>query len=214
MLEFVLDFFYPPVCGFCNKINKNWICKNCNKKINSLIRANKIIYKNKYFEELIYLFDYNGIIRDKILDYKFNDKSYLYKTFSKIIIKNEKICGIIQKYDIIIPVPMNRKKLKLRGYNQVELIAKELVNSGVSIKLDTKSLIKQKNTIPQSTLSKIERKSNLIGAYKIDNNKNIIGKNILLFDDIFTTGSTVNECSRILKKNGAKKIGVLAIAKD
>ena len=138
----------------------------------------------------------------------------MYKTFSKIIIKNEKICGIIQKYDIIIPVPMNRKKLKLRGYNQVELIAKELVNSGVSIKLDTKSLIKQKNTIPQSTLSKIERKSNLIGAYKIDNNKNIIGKNILLFDDIFTTGSTVNECSRILKKNGAKKIGVLAIAKD
>lgn len=214
MLEFVLDFFYPPVCGFCNKINQNWICKNCNKKINNLIRANKIIYKNKYFEELIYLFDYNGIIRDKILDYKFNDKSYLYKTFSKIIIKNEKICGIIQKYDIIIPVPMNRKKLKLRGYNQVELITKELVNSGVSIKLDTKSLIKQKNTIPQSTLSKIERKSNLIGAYKIDNNKNIIGKNILLFDDIFTTGSTVNECSRILKKNGAKKIGVLAIAKD
>ena len=214
MLEFVLNFFYPPVCGFCNKLNQNWICKKCNKKINSLIRANKIIYKNKFFDELIYLFDYNGIIREKMLDYKFNDKSYLYKTFSKIIIKNEKICGIIQKYDIIIPVPMNRKKLKLRGYNQVELIANELINLGVKINIDTRSLIKQKNTIPQSTLSKIERTSNLIGAYKIDNNKNIIGKNILLFDDIFTTGSTVNECSRILKENGAKKIGVLAIAKD
>ena len=214
MLEFVLNFFYPPVCGFCNKLNQNWICKKCNKKINSLIRANKIIYKNKYFDELIYLFDYNGIIRDKMLDYKFNDKSYLYKTFSKIIIKNEKICGIIQKYDIIIPVPMNRKKLKLRGYNQVELIANELINLGVKINIDTRSLIKQKNTIPQSTLSKIERTSNLIGAYKTDNNKNIMGKNILLFDDIFTTGSTVNECSRILKENGARKIGVLAIAKD
>lgn len=214
MFEFILNFFYPPICGICGKINKNWICPKCNLIINKLLKSNIVLYKDKYFDKLIYLFDYDGIIRKMILDYKFNDKSYLYKTLSKILIQNKKICEIIKKYDIIIPVPMHKVKKKKRGYNQVELIANELKINKVNENVNTKILIKNLITKAQSTLNKIERQTNAIGAYNVINNNNIIGKNVLLLDDIYTTGSTVNECSKMLKRNGAKSISVLTIAKD
>ena len=84
----------------------------------------------------------------------------------------------------------------------------------MEIKLCDDVLIKSKNTIAQSKLNKNKRKQNIKGAFKILNSEKIQGKNILLFDDIYTTGSTVNECSKILTRAGAKRIGVLTIAKD
>lgn len=75
-------------------------------------------------------------------------------------------------------------------------------------------LIKNKNIKPQSSLNKIDRANNIKNAYEIKNIKKIQNKKILLFDDVFTTGNTTNECSRILKENGAIKVGVLTIAKD
>ena len=75
-------------------------------------------------------------------------------------------------------------------------------------------LQKQRNIKPQSSMNKLERKNNIKNAYTITNKLEIKNKKILLFDDVFTTGSTTNECSRMLKENGAKKIGVLTIAKD
>ena len=115
-----------------------------------------------------------------------------------------------KKYDIIIPVPMYKTKKDTRGYNQAEVLAKEL--GGVPMKNDV--LIKIIDTKKQSTLNKEERSQNLIGAYKIQNSEIIQNKNIILIDDIFTTGSTVNECSKILKQAGAYEICVLTIAKD
>ena len=162
MLEFVLDFFYPPTCGFCGKLNKNYICPKCNLNIKKLMKCSKIKYKDKFFDELIYLFKYDGIIREMILDYKFNDKPYLYKVLSKLIIKNKKICGIIEKYDIIIPVPMHKNKKKNRGYNQTELIAKELVINIKNIKLERDSLVKKSNTTAQSLLNRLQRQKKCI----------------------------------------------------
>lgn len=78
------------------------------------------------FDEHIYIFCYDGIIRKLILDYKFNDKAYIYNTFIYFILKNEKICTQIKKYDIIIPVPISNKRYKERGYNQSSLFAKKL----------------------------------------------------------------------------------------
>ena len=100
-----------------------------------------------------------------------------------------------------------------RGYNQTQLIAKEIAKN-IDIKLCDDVLVKSKNTIAQSKLNKNKRKQNIKNAFKVLNLEKIQGKNILLFDDIFTTGSTVNECSKILKKTGAKTVGVLKIAKD
>ena len=209
----LLKLIYPDVCAFCNKIQKESLCKKCEEKIKKYKKDIVIRSKNNYFEELISIFKYEGLIREKIIQYKFQDKSYIYNTFAKIILKNEKVCGLFKKYDIIIPVPIHRKRKLQRGYNQTQLIAKEIAKN-IDIKLCDDVLVKSKNTIAQSKLNKNKRKQNIKNAFKVLNLEKIQGKNILLFDDIFTTGSTVNECSKILKKAGAKTVGVLTIAKD
>lgn len=209
----LLKLIYPDVCAFCNKIQKESLCKKCEEKIKKYKKDIVIRSKNNYFEELISIFKYEGLIREKIIQYKFQDKSYIYNTFAKIILKNEKVCGLLKKYDIIIPVPIHRKRKLQRGYNQTQLIAKEIAKN-IDIELCDDALIKTKNTIAQSKLNKNKRKQNIKGAFRVLDLEKIQGKNILLFDDIFTTGSTVNECSKILKKVGAKTVGVLTIAKD
>ncbi|MFR2196198.1 MAG: ComF family protein [Clostridia bacterium] len=116
-------------------------------------------------------------------------------------------------YDIIIPVPISKKRNKERGYNQSFLIAREIAkNEKVKLKNNVISKVKNNNT--QSKLNKEERAENVKNVYKITNNKEIIDKNILLIDDIFTTGATLNECSKMLKQAGTKKVDVLTIAKD
>lgn len=206
------------MCGFCNKLNKEYLCEECKKKILVLEKNNIDVYE-KDFSKHLYIFEYNGIIREKIIDYKFNDKAYLYKTFQKIILNNKKVCDFINSYDIIIPVPIHNKRKKERGYNQSLLIVKGLPkyllsNSNKKIELGKNILTKAIDTKRQSSLSKNDRKKNVCGAYEINKNENIKGKNILIFDDIFTTGNTVEECAKVLKINGAKNIGVLTLAKD
>ena len=212
MLEYILELIYPTTCGFCGKICKDAICKKCELKLKeyeiNLIRKNK-----KYYQESIHLYRYDGIIRKKIIDYKFNNKSYLYKTFAKIILKNKKVCGFLKNYDIIIPVPIHKKRKLIRGYNQTELIAKEIVKN-THLKLEKNVLLKQKNITTQSVLTKVKREQNVKNAFIVKNKEKIQNKKILIFDDIYTTGSTVLECAKILKKAGIKEIGVLTIAKD
>lgn len=216
MLDYILDLIYPNVCGFCNTICKESLCNECEEKIQPKLLCNIDNYENdntKYFSKHLYLFKYDEI-RKKILDYKFNDKAYLYKTFSKIIIKNEKICGFLKKYDIIIPVPIHKKRMKIRGYNQSDLIVKEITKKIDDIRLENNVLLKIQNTKPQSTLNKLERNENAKNAYMVKNVDKVKNKSVLLFDDIFTTGNTVNECSRLLKLSGAKDIGIITLAKD
>ena len=214
MIDFILDLIYPNVCGFCGKINNESLCNECEEKINPKLVCNIDKYEDKFFSEHLYLFKYEENIRKSILEYKFNDKDYLYKTFSKIIIKNEKICGFLIKYYIIIPVPIHKKRFNVRGYNQSELIAKEIAKNIKSIKFENNILFKIQNTNPQSTLNKLDRSINAQNAYSIKNSERFKNKNILLLDDIYTTGSTVNECSRILKLNNSKDIGIITLAKD
>lgn len=101
----------------------------------------------------------------------------------------------------------------MRGYNQSLLIAKEITKQ-TKLELLNNCLIKNKNIIEQSKLTKEERKQNIKGVYKLENKKLVKNKNILLVDDIYTTGSTVNECSKILRQGNPNKIGVLVLAKD
>ena len=166
-----------------------------------------------YFDKHIYFFKYESNIRKLILNYKFNEKSYLYKTFTNFMIKNENFCRIVESYDIIIPVPISKKRNKQRGYNQSFLIAKEL-SKQLNIKIVNDCLYKNKNIIEQSKLGKEERKENIQGVYSILNSEKIKNKKIILVDDIFTTGSTANECCKMLKMADARKIAVLTIAKD
>lgn len=215
-LELVLDLFYPKVCGICESIAKEGLCNVCSKDISKLAVYRADEYKldsNKFFSSHMYVFNYTGLIREKIIEYKFNEKAYLCDFFVNCILKDEKISREIKSCDMIIPVPIHKKRKLQRGYNQSELIAKGLAKN-TGIKLVLKLLYKKSNTIEQSKLNKSERTKNVKNVYVIIKTEEIEGKKVLLFDDIYTTGATVNECSRILLQNGAKKVCVLTIAKD
>ena len=136
----------------------------------------------------------------------------MYKTFAKLILKNEKICRIIKSYDIIIPVPIHKKRKHERGDNQSELIAKEIAKNVKEINYQN-PLKKTKNNERQSELKKDERKQNVKNVYEIQKAQIIQDNRIILFDDIYTTGSTADECAKILKENNARDILVLTLAK-
>lgn len=207
----LIDIIYPPVCGICNKINKKHLCKRCEIELKPYYIYTIHKMKNKSFDYQIKILKYKNIVRDKIINYKFNENSYLFKTFAKIILNNEKIYSFLKKYDIMICVPMYIKKKLQRGYNQSELIARELATS-LTIDLEFNNLIKIKDTKKQSTLTKDMRIKNVRGAFQVKKADLIKGKKIILFDDIYTTGSTAEECSRVLKKAGAQEVVVITLA--
>ena len=77
----LLDLIYPPVCGICGKLSENYLCKKCQNKLYKEAVLGQEKYEDKFFDTHFYLFKYDGLIRDKLIDYKFNEKPYLYKTF-------------------------------------------------------------------------------------------------------------------------------------
>ena len=219
----ILDLVYPPVCGICGKFNQEFLCKRCRKMLEAEAKFNvdKVDNQKYFFENHLYIFKYEGIIRKLILNYKFNEKSYLYKTFVNFLLKNEKFFKILKSYDTIIPVPVSAKRMNERGYNQSELVADDIVNQIIETSIQKAEcecvkdcLVKNKNIIEQSKLNKEQRQKNIQGVYILKNKEKLINKKILLIDDIYTTGSTANECCKVLQKAKPKKIDVFTVAKD
>lgn len=208
-----LDYFFPPICGMRGEINENYICNNCYENIKKIKKCVINEYNNRNFSKHLYIFRYEGIIRNKIIEYKFEDKGYLYKMFAKIILSDKKTCNFIKKYDVIIPVPISKKRKKKRGYNQSELVANELAQK-LNQDIWTDIIIKKKDNKPQSELNKLERIKNVEDIYEINKPIEVKNKKVLLLDDIYTTGSTVNEIARKLKQNQTQEIGVITLAKD
>lgn len=231
--EKILEYIFLPTCGICGKLEKDYLCEKCGNELSRYMIIGKenidILHNvenkstkninNDEFSNLnnkvkkMHIFEYKETIRKLILQYKFNDKSYLYKTFSEIIVKNKKAFDFIKSYDIIIPVPIHKTRMRERGYNQSELIAKELAKKA-RIKFYEDVLIKVKNNKVQSTLCAEEREKNTKNVYKLINLQKIYNKKILIFDDIYTTGATVNSCIREIKKGKPSQIAVLTLAKD
>lgn len=233
MLELVLNFLFPQICIICGKLNKHYICASCEKRFEKYRKYNLIdnqkLMQNKlnqevnfkfyeidnqilYWDKMMYIFDYKGIVRKTILEYKFGEKLYISNFWAYEILKSKKIYEILNFCDIIIPVPMYKKKQSQRGYNQTELITKILQEkSGIK---EEKVLLKVKNTKTQSLLEINERKHNIENSFCIKNSEIVKNKNVIIFDDIYTTGATVNEISKLLKDANAKEVFVLVIAKD
>lgn len=212
MLSKIIELIFPNICGFCNKIiSEEYTCKNCQEKLKYIYESEKqFVSVNNNFDILICAYKYKGVVRRKLLQYKFKNKKYLYSSLSERLLK------LLTKYtneiDLIIPVPIHHIRSFKRGYNQSELIARFIAKE-TKIRLVNNVLKKTRNTKPQSLLSANIRKKNIYDAYKVQKSELIINKTILLIDDIYTTGATVNECTRVLKENGAKKVIVATIAK-
>jgi len=203
------------VCGFCGKLDKNSLCNKCKIRIqkNAIYKIEDYRETTSFFDEHLYLFQYDGEIRDAILNFKFNEQTYIYKSFLEFLKNNEKICTQIKKYDIIMPIPISKKRYKQRGYNQSALIARNLTKI-LNVDYKENVLVKIKNNKPQSELGQFERSTNVKGVYKLKETGKINKKKILLIDDIFTTGSTANECAKVLKEHNANDVGIFTLAKD
>lgn len=209
----MFNLLFPNVCGICKRICKYNLCPKCNRKLQELNQTKIESFNSKNFSEFAYAFKYEGIIRKRLIEYKFNEAGYLYKTFTELILKNKKMVDFIKNYDIIIPVPIHKKRKKQRGYNQSELIAKDICKK-IELECGLDVIKKIKNTKAQSSLNGEDRKNNAKNVYELENVYKIINKKVLLLDDIYTTGNTANECCRVLKKVNPTKLGVLTIAKD
>lgn len=237
MLELVLNFLFLKKCIICGKLSRKFICDVCEKRFEKYrkfnIIDNKKLFMDKfgirdrnfiqkfylidnqkiYWEKMIYCFDYKSIVRKYMLQYKFYDRAYLASFFAYQILKNKKAYEMLKSYDIIIPVPMNKIKKSRRGYNQTELITNIISKKGVIIS-GNDILDKVRLTKTQSTLKKDDRKSNIKNSYIVKSVVKVKNKKVILFDDIYTTGATVNEISKKLKEVGVKNILVMVIAKD
>ncbi|MCI8637505.1 MAG: hypothetical protein HFJ36_06810, partial [Clostridia bacterium] len=114
ILEQILNLIYPPSCGICGKIDSNFLCIKCQKQLekNAKFEIVQNTNTNYYFQQHLYIFEYQGIIRKAIIDYKFNEKSYFYKTIVNFLLKNKKFFSILKSYDTIIPVPISKKRRK------------------------------------------------------------------------------------------------------
>ena len=215
-LEKALEYIFLPSCGICGELGNGYLCNKCGKELEKYkIDEYTILYNKEVGDsiEKMHIFKYEDMVRKMLLQYKFNDKSYLYKTFCEIVVNNKKIFDFIKTYDIIIPVPMHKVRIKERGYNQSELISKE-ISKNSSIKMYKDVLIKIKNNKIQSKLKGKDRVENTKNVYKLINAEKINNRKVLIFDDIYTTGATINACISEIAKANPSKIGILTLAKD
>ena len=129
------------MCGICKNESRNSLCYKCKKKIQKEFKFTKIHTKDKNFLEQYYLFQYKDLIRNMILEMKFQKKPYIYKTIEYFLQNNKKYLEKLKKYDIIIVVPLSWKRRLQRGYNQSQLIA-EIISSILQIKIESRILYK------------------------------------------------------------------------
>ena len=168
----------------------------------------------------VHLFDraratgfYRGLLREVIHRFKYGGQTFLARPLAKILAASGKELAKLHKIDLIVPVPLHSKRLRQRGFNQASLLARHL-GSALKISVDYASLRRSRWTEPQTGLTRRQRAINVKGAFDLARPERIEAKSILLVDDVFTTGETVNQCVRALKKDGgAKEVVVLTVAR-
>ncbi len=225
--EFVwnaLDWIYPPSCCGCGIIGSDICpecfsqveiyrpdptCKICGGDANSTKICPTCSNQNPRYDRICSWGIYSGILKLIIQEYKFNRRiklaDFLIDPLVKCIVDWNPVI------DIIVPVALSKQRMKTRGYNQSAIIAK-MIAERIDVEFSGKALIRMKNTKPQVSLSAKERCLNVVDAFSA-NLSFVKGKNILLVDDIITTGATINECTKALKNSGANKVYVFTIAR-
>lgn len=154
---------------------------------------------------------YEGSLQEAIHRWKYEGKEYLHIYFARWMAERFFDYWVPHLIDLLIPVPLHKKRLRERGFNQALLLGKEL-SRRTGIPCRKRVLQKKKPTVPQVNLGRPEREKGVRGAFEVIARKEVDGKAILLVDDVYTTGATVNECSRVLLAGGAKRVDVLTLA--
>ncbi|MDD5067218.1 MAG: ComF family protein [bacterium] len=232
-LDTFIHFILPNYCHICDKKlshgDTNCFCSSCWEKLEltgkdfcrkcgkRIITPDGVCREcsNKRFDyqEIRSVGVYEGTFREAIHLYKFSSRWKMAHDFTRLILKRIED-DFLRGNDVLIPVPLARDRLMERGFHQTFFITR-LLSQELGIPVLKKALIKVRNTQAQSGLKKEERLVNLKEAFRTTARSLplIRGKRILLFDDVYTTGATVQECSRTLKEAGAGRINVLILGR-
>ena len=212
IFDYILSLIYPPKCVFCGTvIDKSDICEECEKTL-PYTKGDSIYQKFPFVDKCISPLYYKDYVRRAVLRFKFAGCSCYSRRLGRIMsecAENNLDCGSI---DMVSCIPLSRKRMHDRGYNQAELLAKEISKKVGVEYLPTLKKIRH-NTAQSTIKDSKQRAANVIGAYRVIDAEEVKGKYILLVDDVVTTGSTVSECARILKKSGAKAVYCVTLAR-
>lgn len=186
--------------GISEVAENSHLCAKCLKGYYSFKRARSIAV-------------YGGPIREMMHAFKYEGKLKLAQVLSDTMIQHLPIDMEMENVDVLVPVPLYIGKLRHRGYNQSSVLTSYLArHSGVDANL--LGLVKIRDTVPQIELkNEAQRRRNVRGAFQVRDNKNIEGRSVLLIDDVFTTGSTSDECAKTLLNSGALSAQVLTLAR-
>ncbi len=228
----VLDFLFPPVCPVCSEsvTRHGAMCHNCFSKIRwisdpkcskcgypfpanidrnakRLLCPDCLVNKSK-IDWMRAATVYDDGSKGIILPFKHAGKINFKGMISNSMVGLLKECP--HEIDIIVPVPLANARLRQRGYNQSAIIGSE-ISKMTGIKMDVRTVSRTKWTHDMGHLKAKERKKNISGAFRV--NKDLKGKNVLLIDDVRTTGATLEELAKVLKKAGVKTVSGLVFAR-
>jgi competence protein ComFC len=216
LFNFILNIIFPSYCMVCKKSGYD-ICKECLSKSSTTERETDLW--------IFPIFDYRDPVIKKSIGYlKYKNKKYIAEFFAEIIY--EKIIEELAdleifenfKNPILIPIPLSKEKQKERGYNQTELLCENIIkfaqkDNDSNITYLKNIIHKTKNTLPQARIkNRRERLENLKNAFSIKNKEEIKNRNIIIIDDVTTTGATLKEIKKLLEQNGAKNIIAFTVA--
>jgi len=225
--NFVLDLLFPKKCVCCGKLDF-YACAGCFKKIifikqSTCPECGKLSEKGRYCLKcrkgkslkgvILATYFEEGPIRELVHVYKYNGVFDIKSLLGGFLLEALKREGFTEDF-VLAYVPLHRKKLIKRGYNQSELLAQEIAKT-LEIEFVRELLIKKKETKSQIGLKRKERLESQKGSFEINTRRKqlIVGRKVVLVDDIFTTGATLNECAKVLKENGVKEVWGLAIGR-
>ena len=228
----MLNLLYPPVCPMCGRISAERICLPCREKIRPAAAGAYCLHCGKPLKDEAEefcpdcrrtiaengsavdqgrsLWVHEGPVPGAVYRFKYNNRRRFGQIFAEELA--DRYTGLIRKWEIdeIIPVPLHRSRYRKRGYNQAEFLALKLgVLCGLPVRTDV--LYRIRKTAPQKLLGRRERLRNLRGAFGVRADWKPC-RNVLLIDDIYTTGATLERAARVLKKAGVQKVFFLTIS--
>ncbi|MCC6549576.1 MAG: ComF family protein [Ignavibacteriaceae bacterium] len=212
------QLFFPETCAGCaGKLtsSENFICSDCISSLSILTPEERLAeYKGRYETDKLIdaIYPLFGMMKDSAEIEIIHRVKYRNKQRMAVFLGRRHAEEIIDYYDcdILTPVPLHKLKKLERGYNQSELISRGISEvSGIPV---VNALTKTKYTETQTHKSGFERRKNIYNTFVLSKGVSVEGKSVVLVDDVLTTGSTVSECARVLKENGASKVTVATLA--
>lgn len=234
LTESLSSLLFPRICSFCDSFGADpvyGLCDDCAGELRKVAppvclhcglpfpglsqdRPNycgRCLSNPPPYSKARYAVLYEGGLRKGLLRFKYGGALYVSPTLAAILTDAFQASFVAEEFDTIIPVPIHRKRLLDRGFNQALILAKRLSGT-IGIPVDAASFVKTRDTAPQVGLSRSERERNVRGSFGVSRPAVIRAKRILLLDDVATTGTTISEASRTLAASGASRVEVLVLA--